>query len=143
MTAHTPNLPALIAALPGDDTRAPQTEFTRGCQVRFLENLSLTGSVRSAAAVGGVSHQTAYRARRGQPPFRLAWDAALLAARAAVERDSPPSAFQATTSLRAGRIVVELAFVRLRLQRLAGTDARDFGAPSSTSRRCPGSSPGR
>ena len=86
MTAHTPNLPALIAALPGDETRAPQTEFTRGRQVRFLENLSLTGSVRSAAAAGGVSHQTAYRARRAIPEFRLAWDAALLAARVHAEQ---------------------------------------------------------
>ncbi len=86
MTAHTPNLPALIAALPGDGTRAPQTEFTRGRQVRFLENLSLTGSVRSAAAAGGVSHQTAYRARRATPEFRLAWDAALLAARVHAEQ---------------------------------------------------------
>ena len=45
----TPNLPALITALPGDHTRAPQTEFTRERQVVFLENLSVTGSVRSAA----------------------------------------------------------------------------------------------
>ena len=86
MIAHTPNLPALIADLPGDDTRAPQTEFTRARQVRFLENLSLNGSVRSAAAAGGVSHQTAYRARRATREFRLAWDAALLAARAHAEQ---------------------------------------------------------
>ena len=48
----------------------------------FLENLSVTGSVRSAACAAGVSHQSAYRARRGQGHFRLAWDAALVAARA-------------------------------------------------------------
>lgn len=86
MTHYTPNLPALIGALPGDHTRAPQTEFTRARQVLFLDNLSVTGSVRSAAAAaGGVSHQTAYRARRGQAHFRLAWDAAMLAARANAE----------------------------------------------------------
>ena len=85
MTAYTPNLPALITALPGDHTRAPQTEFTRARQVLFLENLSVTGSVRSAAAAGGVSHQSAYRARRAQKAFRLAWDAALVAARANAE----------------------------------------------------------
>jgi hypothetical protein len=83
MTAYTPNLPALITALPGDHTRAPQTEFTRARQVLFLENLSVTGSVRSAAAAGGVSHQTAYRARRSTPALRTAWDAALVVARAA------------------------------------------------------------
>lgn len=65
-----PSLPALITALPGDPasqpgagiTRAPQTEFIRSRQVEFLENLSITGSVRSAASAAGVSHQTAYRA---------------------------------------------------------------------------------
>lgn len=72
MTAYTPNLPALITALPDDRARAPQTEFTRARQVLFLENLSVTGSVRSAAAAAGVSHQTAYRARRATGPFRLA-----------------------------------------------------------------------
>ena len=77
-----PNLPALISAIPGDHTRAPQTEFVRERQVVFLENLSVTGSVRSAASAAGVSHQSAYRARRGQGHFRLAWDAALVAARA-------------------------------------------------------------
>ena len=80
--AQAPNLPALITAIPGDHTRAPQTEFIRERQVVFLENLSVTGSVRSAASAAGVSHQTAYRARRGQGHFRLAWDAALVAARA-------------------------------------------------------------
>ena len=54
----------------------------RARQVVFLENLSVTGSVRSAACAAGVSHQSAYRARRGQGHFRLAWDAALVAARA-------------------------------------------------------------
>ena len=91
MTAYTPNLPALITALPGDpgsgpgaSPRAPQTEFTRERQVLFLENLSVAGSVRSAAAAAGVSHQTAYRARRATPAFRTAWDAALVVARVSV-----------------------------------------------------------
>ena len=91
MTAFTPNLPALIADLPGPGSkpgagcRKPQTEFTRERQVRFLENLAVSGSVRSAVTAAGVSHQTAYRARRSQAPFRLAWDAALLAARVHAE----------------------------------------------------------
>lgn len=79
----TPNLPALITALPGDHARAPQTEFDRARQVLFLENLSVTGSVRSAAASAQVSHQSAYRARRACGAFRTAWDAALVVARAA------------------------------------------------------------
>ena len=116
MTAYTPNLPALITALPGDQTRAPQEPdaaasiptgccpqcaaplpgaepaptsaeagvFTRARQVAFLENLSVTGSVRSAASAAGTSHQTAYRTRRSTPAFRIAWDAALVVARVSV-----------------------------------------------------------
>ena len=81
--AAAPALSSLIEALPSDATRAPQTEFVRDLQVLFIENLSLTGSVRSAACAAGVSHQTAYRARRSCAHFRLGWDGALVAARAA------------------------------------------------------------
>lgn len=123
MTAYTPNLPALITALPSDPGSGPGAgrncapqepdaaasipagccphcaaplpgadpvpasaeggQFTRARQVAFLENLSVTGSVRSAACAAQVSHQTAYRARRATAAFRTAWDAALLVARAA------------------------------------------------------------
>lgn len=83
--ARAPNLPALIDALPSDATRPAQTEFTRERQVAFIENLATTGSARSAAKAAGVSHQTVYRMRRASPDFRLAWDAALLAARAQAE----------------------------------------------------------
>jgi hypothetical protein len=53
--------------------------------VAFLAALAATGSVRSASASAGVSHQTAYRARLASPGFRRGWDAALLAARAQAE----------------------------------------------------------
>jgi hypothetical protein len=59
--------------------------FTRPRQVAFLAALAATGSVRSASASAGVSHQTAYRARLASPGFRRGWDAALLAARAQAE----------------------------------------------------------
>ena len=59
--------------------------FTRERQVVFLHALAATGAVRSAAARGGVSHQTAYRERLASAPFRRAWDAALLAARCHAE----------------------------------------------------------
>ncbi|TMM50191.1 hypothetical protein [Qipengyuania marisflavi] len=88
MNAHTaisPNLPALISAIPGDHTRAPQTEFVRARQVVFIDRLSVTGSVRAAARAAGVSHQSAYRARRSCAQFRLAWNAALVAARRCAE----------------------------------------------------------
>lgn len=67
MTAYTPNLPALSTALPGDHTRAPQTEFIRARQVLFLENLSITGSVRSAASAAGPLRRPGYGARAGRP----------------------------------------------------------------------------
>ena len=82
MSAYTPNLPALIDALPGDAEKPPQTGFYRALQVEFVEHLSVTGSVRSAASQVGVSHQSAYRARRSCRHLRLAWDAALIVARA-------------------------------------------------------------
>lgn len=58
MTAYTPKLPALITALPSDQTRAPQTEFTRARQVLFLENLSIRLGALGGVG-GGVSRQTA------------------------------------------------------------------------------------
>ncbi|WP_205958420.1 hypothetical protein [Qipengyuania sediminis] len=78
--------PQCAAALPGAEpvpTSAEGRLFDRARQVLFLENLSLTGSVRSAASAAQVSHQSAYRARRATPAFRTAWDAALVVARAA------------------------------------------------------------
>lgn len=68
MTAYTPNLPALITALPSDHTRAPQTEFDRARQVLFLENLSVTGSVRPAACAAQVSHHSVDHMRRALLP---------------------------------------------------------------------------
>lgn len=59
--------------------------FTRPRQVAFLAALAATGSVRSAAATAGISHQTAYRARLASPGFRRGWEAAMLAARAQAE----------------------------------------------------------
>ncbi|WP_374405163.1 hypothetical protein [Pelagerythrobacter sp.] len=81
-SAAPTNLPALIEALSGDAARPQQTEFTRARQVQFLLALADSGAVRRAVKAAGVSHQTAYRMRRATPAFRLAWDAALLAARA-------------------------------------------------------------
>jgi hypothetical protein len=80
-------LPVLTDDQSSDDSDPTDERslFTRPCQVTFLAALAATGSVRSAAARAGVSHQTAYRARLGSPGFRRGWDAALLAARAQAE----------------------------------------------------------
>lgn len=84
-TTFPTNLPALIDALPADSTRPQQTEFTRDKQVAFLSALANGGAVRRAVRAAGIAHQTAYRMRRASAAFRLAWDAALLAARAVAE----------------------------------------------------------
>ena len=79
---------SLLSAHPGAEpvpASADGRMFTRERQVAFLHALAATGAVRSAAARGGVSHQTAYRERLASAPFRRAWDAALLAARCHAE----------------------------------------------------------
>ena len=57
------------------------TIFSPRAQGAFLESLSVNGNVRLACRAASVSPQTAYRARRRQPAFARAWDAALLSAR--------------------------------------------------------------
>ncbi len=79
------NLPALIADLPGDETRAPQTQFTLDLRIAFLETLAVSGSVRSAARRVKISHQSVYRARRSSTAFGRAWDAAMVVARGQAE----------------------------------------------------------
>jgi|TARA_R100000049_G_C1957306_1_gene116869 hypothetical protein len=79
------SFPALVEDLPGDDTRAPQTQFTLDLRIAFLEALAVSGSVRSAARRVKVSHQSVYRARRSSAPFGRAWDAAMVIARGQAE----------------------------------------------------------
>ncbi len=79
------SFPALVQDLPGDETRAPQTQFTLDLRIAFLEALAVSGSVRSAARRVKVSHQSVYRARRSSAPFGRAWDAAMVIARGQAE----------------------------------------------------------
>ena len=79
------SFPALVEDLPGDETRAPQTQFTLDLRIAFLEALAVSGSVRSAARRVTVSHQSVYRARRSSAPFGRAWDAAMVIARGQAE----------------------------------------------------------
>jgi hypothetical protein len=60
-------------------TRNTQSGWTAERQRRFIEHLSLTGSVGEAAALAGVSSRSAYRLRNkaGAESFARAWDAAL------------------------------------------------------------------
>ena len=79
------SFPALVEDLPGDETRAPQTQFTLDLRIAFLEALAVSGSVRSAARRVKVSHQSVYRARRSSAAFGRAWDAAMVIARGQAE----------------------------------------------------------
>lgn len=78
-------LPTLLDTLPPDSAHPPQTGFSRDKQVAFIAALASSGAARRAVRAAGISHQTAYRMRRANPAFRLAWDAAMLAARAVAE----------------------------------------------------------
>lgn len=71
------------AATTPPTTAEQHNVFHRERQVRFLEALSVTGNVRSACRSACIAPQTAYRARRACGEFALAWDGALVAARAA------------------------------------------------------------
>lgn len=69
-------------ALPQFDvapTRNRHSGWTAERQRRFIEHLSLTGSVGEAAAIAGVSSRSAYRLRNraGADGFARAWDTAL------------------------------------------------------------------
>lgn len=55
--------------------------FTPERQARFLQGLSVGGSVRSACASVGISAQAAYLCRRRSAHFAAGWDAALVLAR--------------------------------------------------------------
>ena len=60
-------------------TRNKHSGWTAERQRKFIEHLSLTGSVGEASAVAGVSSRSAYRLRNraGAESFARAWDAAL------------------------------------------------------------------
>jgi hypothetical protein len=60
-------------------TRNQHSGWTAERQRKFIDHLSLTGSVGEAAAIAGVSSRSAYRLRNkaGAESFARAWDAAL------------------------------------------------------------------
>jgi hypothetical protein len=59
----------------------PHNAFTPERRVRFCDALAVAGNVRAACAQVGVSAEAAYKARRRDPLFARAWDAALVLAR--------------------------------------------------------------
>lgn len=67
--------------------RAAINTFHAARRVQFLDSLAEHGIVRKAAAVVGISRETAYRARRRHPDFADMWDAALVLARPRSEEE--------------------------------------------------------
>ncbi len=68
----------------GEELRsANHNAWTPARKAAFLHHLAEKGNVRSAAARVGLSHQSAYVARRRDRAFRLGWEAALVLAREA------------------------------------------------------------
>ncbi len=57
------------------------SEFTPDRRLLFCDRLAASGNVRLACKVARISPQTAYKARRRDAVFALAWDAALALAR--------------------------------------------------------------
>ena len=92
-------------------TRNRHAGWTAERQRKFIDHLSLTGSVGEAAAVAGVTSHSAYmlRNKAGAGSFARAWDAALsLAATrlAAIAFDRALNLFQKSQSGGSGRIPV-------------------------------------
>lgn len=51
--------------------------WTEARRVLFLATLTATGDVRESCRAAGLTHQSAYRARRAWPDFAERWDMAL------------------------------------------------------------------
>ncbi|MDD3799922.1 MAG: hypothetical protein PHE36_12185, partial [Novosphingobium sp.] len=82
--AAAPPIPA--TAVPASNVPALRHDgFTPARRVRFLDALAGSGNVRAACAVAGISAQAAYRARRRDGRFALAWEGALALARGHAE----------------------------------------------------------
>jgi len=73
--APAPDVPEFTPA----PTRKSRAGWTADRQRKFIEHLSLTGSVGEACALVGVASSSAYRLRNkaGADSFARAWDAAL------------------------------------------------------------------
>src|SRR5687768_1413772 len=64
-------------AVSGVKVRHRHDGWTEERQRRFLQALAMTGCVRDAARVAGMSNVAGYRLRKISPEFRDAWDRAL------------------------------------------------------------------
>lgn len=81
MTREGEVVPLLAASQSVKIVPCGQMKMTSGRQRRFCDHLSVSGNVRAACSVVGVSAPVAYKYRRRSVRFALAWDAALVLAR--------------------------------------------------------------
>lgn len=65
---------------------APPPGWTREARARFLKGLAASGDVRRSAQACRLSRQSVYRLRQRDASFAKAWDEALAAHRADLER---------------------------------------------------------
>ncbi|MFA7596413.1 MAG: hypothetical protein WCY92_08655, partial [Novosphingobium sp.] len=75
------SLPPLPGAKPVPTFAGGAGEFTPDRRLLFCDRLAASGNVRLACKAARISPQTAYKARRRDAAFALAWDAALALAR--------------------------------------------------------------
>ncbi len=131
--SETPPAPDFTPA----PTRKQVAGWTAERQRKFIENLSVSGSVGEAAATAGVSSRSAYRLRNkaGAESFARAWDAALSlsATRLAAIAFDRALHGRAERFYRDGELVMERRMPSdyLLTWLLARLDPLQFGSPSA------------
>jgi hypothetical protein len=118
-------------------TRKQYSGWTADRQRKFIEHLSLTGSVGEAAASVGVSSRSAYRLRNkaGAESFARAWDAALQLAATRLAAIAFDRALHGRSErfYKGGELVMERKMPSdyLLTWLLARLDPLQFGSPSA------------
>jgi hypothetical protein len=67
----------VIAGRPNGGLHKRRDNWTKAKRVAFIAAMEASCNVRLACEAAGVSHNSAYRLRRGDPVFAAAWSAAL------------------------------------------------------------------
>ena len=128
-------------------TRKRHAGWTAERQRKFIEHLSLTGSVGEAAAIAGVSSRSAYRLRNkaGAEGFARAWDSALSLAATRLAAIAFDRALHGRSErfYRDGELVMERKMPSdyLLTWLLSRLDPLQFGSPSAKALAAAGGDP--
>lgn len=131
--APTPEPPKFVPA----PTRNRHAGWTADRQRKFIDHLSLTGSVGEAAAIAGVTSRSAYmlRNKAGGESFARAWDAALSLAATRLAAIAFDRALHGRSErfYKDGELVMERKMPSdyLLTWLLARLDPQQFGSPSA------------